>query len=146
MSAGIVSRLPGRLRLRATALRHSGRNTALCAELAGWPGVLSAEGSPRTGGILVHYDARQVEPAAFEARISDRLMDIAPVAPPPEPGQGQGQTLWRMNKYAKWGMLGSLSGTLIALTAGKKLHAAFGALHLLFLAVHLSNHRTKLLK
>lgn len=139
---GIVSRLPGRLRLRATGLRHPGRNAALCAELTGWAGVVSAEGSPRTGGILVHYDPRQIEPAAFEAQISGRLGEIEPAAPTPEPGQA----LWRMNKYAKWGMLGSLSGTLIALSAGKKLHAAFGALHLLFLAAHLTIHRTKLLK
>jgi hypothetical protein len=142
MSTGIVSRLPGRLRLRATELKLAAHNEALCRELMGWTGVLSAEGNPRTGGILLHYDIAQVEPAAIEARLSARLAEFVPA----HPAAGPGEMLWRMNRYAKWGMLGSLSGTLLALTVGKRMHAALGALHVVFLAVHLANHRNKLLK
>lgn len=144
MSAGIVSRLPGRLRLRATELKQAGRNAALCRELAEWSGVLSAEGNSQTGGVLLHYDATTVAPVVMEARVVARLGELAPV--PAAAETKPGERLWRMNRYAKWGMLGSLSGTLLALTVGKKMHAALGALHFVFLSVHLANHRSKLLK
>lgn len=151
----MTSRLPGRLRLRARELRQTRRNGALCEELRGWNGVVSVEGNPATGGILLCYDAGRVDQAAMEARLADHLATMlesgqtsSSTIPEKEAGtipeKEAGLTLWRMNRYAKLGMLGSLTGTLLALAVGKKLHAALGALHLAFLMVHLANHRTKL--
>lgn len=142
MNARIVSRLPGRLRLRAREWRHAGCNEALCREFLGWDGMLSAEGNANTGGILLRYDIGQVDPATMEARVAGRLSETRLPAADADPDE----TLWRMNRYAKWGMLGSLTGTLVALAVGKRAHAAFGALHLAFLLVHLANHRNRLLK
>lgn len=143
----MTSRLPGRLRLRARELRQARRNGSLCAELRGWDAVVSVEGNPATGGILLCYDASRVDQAAMEARIADHLaamLESAQASASASPEKEAGLTLWRMNRYAKLGMLGSLTGTLLALAVGKKLHAALGALHLAFLMVHLANHRSKL--
>lgn len=138
----ITSRLPGRLRLRSQDLRRKRRNETLCQELRGWDGVVSVEGNPNTGGVLLCYDAGQVDPAVMEARILECLGEKSAAAVENEAGQ----ILWRMNRYAKLGMMGSLTGTLLALAVGKKLHAALGAAHLAFLLVHVANHRKKLLK
>jgi len=145
----IASHLPGRLRLRHPTLRQASRNESLRTTLHGWDGVLSVTGNPATGSVLIHYDAVRLPPAEMEACVAAALRPplsddageaAARKAPPPS------DTLWRMNRAAKIGMLGSLSGTLLALAVGKKLHAAFGAAHLAFLAVHLTAHRKKLLR
>lgn len=144
MSVRIVSRLPGRLRLRGEDLRVSAANQALCRELLGWEGVVSAEGNPTTGGILLRYDVGHIDTEAMEAMVAARVDRATASVSVSEPKPDA--MLWRMNRYAKWGMLGSLTGTVAALAVGKKLHAAFGVAHLAFLLVHLSNHRNKLLK
>ncbi|CAO3432934.1 hypothetical protein [Azospirillum doebereinerae] len=145
----IVSHLPGRLRVRDSALRQASRNELLQATLRGWDGVLSVTGNPATGGVLIHYDPARLPSAEIETRVgatlrppvsggvNERAEDAKPLPAP---------TVWRMNRAAKIGMLGSLSGTLLALAVGKRLHAAFGVAHLAFLAVHLTTHRKKLLR
>lgn len=141
----IRSHVPGRLRLRSADLRRRSRNAAVCQTMSGWDGVVSAEGNPTTGSILLHYDPGRIDRADMEARIADLLPEPAPAPRAAEPaGIDFDETLWVMNRYAKWGMLATMAGSLAALAFGKKLHAALGALHLVFLAVHLVNYREQL--
>ncbi len=159
--SAIVSRLPGRLRVRDPGLRQPQRNEALRTELADWTGVVSVEGNPTAGSILLCYDVSRVSPSEMEARMIQRLeilrggsvaSEVKPEgagSDPSESGLGEngfGATLWRMNRAAKIGMLGSLAATLLALSVGKRLHATAGTAYLAFLLVHLANHRNKLLK
>lgn len=142
MGSVITSRLPGRLRLRSRELRRVSHNEAICRHFRDWDGVESVDGNPTTGGILLRYDVGRLSQEAMEARVLECL-EAKPEIPVKKEA---GQVLWQMNRYAKLGMLGSLTGTLLALLAGKKLHAAFGAMHLVFLMVHIANHRKKLLQ
>lgn len=143
----IASHIPGRLRLRHPSLRPAVRNAEAVSLVAAWDGVVSVEGKPRCGSVVVRYDPASIPPALIEARIGSM---VAPAggAEGPEAGAssvaGEGFSLWRLNRPAKIGMLGSLAGTLLALTMGKKLHAMFGAFHVAFLLIHLANHRKKI--
>lgn len=136
--------------MRAPELRQTRSNETACAEFGAWHGVVLVEGNPKTGSILLCYDVSRIQQQDMEARVAERLAVLlggVPAEEEPELAVPQGgQTLWQMNRYAKIGMLGSLTGTLLALAVGKRLHAAFGGLHLAFLTVHLANHRNKLLK
>lgn len=150
--AALVSRLPGRVRLRHACLRPAARNHALRDELAEWEGVVLVEGNPATGSLLIHYDVARVAASVMEARLGARMAALtapppaaAPAPAPARPVAASAPTLRRLNRAAKVGMLVSLSGTLAALSMGKKLHAAFGVLHLAFLLVHLANHRKRVL-
>lgn len=149
----IASHLPGRLRVRHPELRVASRNQVVQDTLRGWDGVRSVTGNPATGGVLIQYDAARIPPEDMVARIratlwppvsgnADGRAEIAEPIPVPTPIA----LSWRVNRAAKIGMLGSLSGTLLALAVGKKLHAAFGMAHLAFLAAHLTVHRKKLLR
>lgn len=153
----VASRLPGRLRLRGDALRQPRRNAELRTLFAGWDGVIAAEGAPATGGILLRYDPARVAPADIEARA------LAAVDPPPIPPQTPLAAV-RVSAAHRYpikppaikpvsarrlvniGMLASMAGSLIALAYGKKLHALIGVAHLGFLALHLVDHRRKLIR
>ncbi|WP_173983606.1 HMA2 domain-containing protein [Magnetospirillum sp. SS-4] len=143
----IASHVPGRLRLRHPSLRSPVGNAGMAAILADWEGVISVEAKPVCASILLRYDPAVISPAGLDARI------VALVEPgkagedgnPPASSDG-GLSLWTLNRPAKIGMLVSLTGSLLALAAGKKYHAALGALHLVFLLVHLANHRKKILQ
>ncbi len=146
---GIVSHVPGRLRVRHPDLRPPGRNAEVAVLLAGWDGVTATEGKPACGSIVLRYDPAQISPAEIEATVAalfvvGQAVEQAhlPSAPFPEGGL----SLWSLNRPAKIGMLTALAGTLVALSVGKKLHAVFGALHVAFLLVHLANHRKKILQ
>ncbi len=105
--------------------------------------------NPTTGSLLLRYDMARVRPQDIEDRVEERLKTLLDVHRPDEtvrPDPETGQASRRLNRSAKLGMLGSLTATLLALTVGKRLHAASGALYLAFLAVHLANHRKNLLK
>ena len=149
----IVSSLPGRLRLRGGALRGSGRNQTIQTELRGCADIVAVEGNPASGSILLRYDATRVSCEEMGARVLARFQASAgAVAPSPSPSPSPspethpGFSLWRLNRPAKIGMLVSLTASLLALTRGAKLHAAFGVMHLSFLTIHLLNHKKKLVK
>lgn len=150
-----ASRLPGRLRLRHPALRRPQCNAAALALLAGLDGTTLATGNAATGGLLLLYDHTRIAPAAMEAQVAAALGDmldpvpapvaavVVPVAPSPDKvlRGGRGRPV---SRAVNIGMLASMAATLLALAAGRKLHAAFGVAHLAFLAVHLAIHRKKL--
>lgn len=148
-----ASRLPGRLRLRHPALRRPQRNAAAVARLAGLEGTTLATGNAATGGLLLLYDHTRIAPAAMEAQAAAALGEILGLSPAPSPEPAPEKTPERMlrggrgrpvSRAVNIGMLASMAATLLALAAGRRLHAAFGVAHLAFLAVHLAIHRKKL--
>lgn len=146
--SAIVSRLPGRLRLRDPSLRPPQDNEALRTELGGWDGMVAVEGNPATGSLLLCYDIAKIPAHEMEARVAARLNTHLGLDQPEAPAVAAKErlTLRQMNRAAKIGMIGSLTGSLLALAVGKKLHAALGAMHVAFLMVHIANHRKKLLQ
>lgn len=150
----VASRLPGRLRLRGDALRQPRRNGELRALFAEWDGVVAAEGTPATGGMLLRYDPSRIAPADIEARAL-AVVNPSP-APPPAPIRAQAAHRYPIKppamkpasarRLVNIGMLASMAGSLIALAYGKKLHALIGVAHLGFLALHLVDHRRKLIR
>lgn len=143
----IISRLPGRLRLRGASLRGRSRSATIQAELQGWTGISTVDGNLAAGSILVRYDTAQIPPDVMEKRIADHFStSTAPETSASLPMVNSVLSLRQINRPAKIGMLISLTASLLALTRGRKLHAAFGVMHLAFLAAHLLNHRNKLVQ
>lgn len=153
----LVSRLPGRLRLRHDWLRRADDNGVFCATLAGWDGVLSAEGNAATGGVLVLYDPARLAPSDMEARVAACLAEMIGTATPPTPAAKPARRPRRnkiqgvlddgdIHRVVKIGMMATMGGSLLALAASKKFHAVLGGLHLAFLAFHLAKYRKKLLR
>lgn len=59
--ADTIHHLPGRLRIRMTALHRDACAAArACSLLGTCPGVLQVQASPITGSLLVHYDCRRI--------------------------------------------------------------------------------------
>lgn len=146
----IVSHVPGRLRLRRAELRAKGANAAAVAALSAWDGVLAAEGKPACAGVVLRYDPARLLPAELEQRLSVLFPEPEPQSEPaPKAERGGAGGVWslkKLNRPAKIGSLAALAGSLLALSAGKSLHAALGIAHVAFLAVHLANHRKKILQ
>lgn len=145
----IASHIPGRLRLRADALRRRTTSDALASDLRSWEEVSRVEANPRTGGMLVLYD-RSVGMEAFAARIAVACEGLRGAAEPAPPRRKSKARLifdlrdW--NRTAKIGGLASMAALLAVLPASRAAHAALGVAHLGFLALHLANHRKKLLQ
>ena len=143
----IVSSIPGRLRLRDRTLRDARRLETLRADLSAMDDVESVESNPRTGSLLVHYNAEGIAQGVFEARV--RLAMGNPcVATKPAPKVGAGGTARvKANRWAKRGMLASLTVSLLLAVAGaKRWHAITGMLFLHALVVHLWVHRRHLFR
>ena len=155
----IVSRLPGRLRLRHPSWRGAPALSALRDECLGWDGVLEAEANPASGSLLLRFDATRLPLAALEARLHDRL------GPPPgaarvpdrarDGGMGRAGSGWadrlpqpspQVNRVAKYGMLGSGALMLLALGVSTRLHAVAGGVYVALTLAHMLHHRRKLLR
>lgn len=145
----IASHVSGRLRLRHPGLRNPIRSDHVSALLRERPAVLSVEANPAAGSLLIRYDQALSAPERMEADLLD-LLAAAGLAANPAVDQSEKSeadrepAARRLNRYAKIGMLASLSASLAALTVGKRAHAAFGALHVGLLMIHLANHRSRL--
>ena len=64
--------VPGRLRLRAEALKQNAAKLAtVCAELAEVPGVRFTRPNPLTGSIVVHYDTSVLPPSTLLAGLQE---------------------------------------------------------------------------
>ena len=143
--------------MRGDGLRTRAGVSALCRRVEAWEGVVSVQGNPATGGVLLRYDPARIGAEAVEARLRQAFgageAPPAPVsapapAPAPAPTSPSLSPLTRrkVNQLTKVGLLVSMAATLLALQQGKKLHALFGGLHLAFLLVHLVHHRSRLLR
>lgn len=65
----IVSALPGRIRLRAPALRAPRTNERLQTAIAKFDGVRSVEGCAKSGSVLLFYDATKIDRSSMEAQV-----------------------------------------------------------------------------
>ncbi|MBI2306368.1 MAG: cation transporter [Rhodocyclales bacterium] len=139
----IVAAIPGRIRIRDGGLRQPDRQDRLHLALAALPGVLSCRGNPVTGSVVVHYDAARV-PAARMETLVEQAVDAELALPRDKAAIGR---RLRINRIAKYGMLGSLGASLALAAAGnKRWHAATGIVFVACLGVHLATHRRQLLR
>lgn len=139
----VASSIPGRIRVRDTALRQPDRLARLHATLQAVDGVHDVESKPATGSVIVHYNAAHFAPEAMETLVEQHV-DAELARPrskfPPS-------TRMRINRAAKAGMLGSLAVSLaLAATGNKRWHAASGLVFVACLGVHLTVHRRHLLR
>ncbi len=105
-------------------------------------GMLEFERNPRIGSLTVHFDRKIVAIEKLESTV-DLLVDRI-LQQPAQPGKSRRR---QINRYAKIGMLGSLTASLALLAAGQKRgHAIAGALFVASLSVHLGLHRKHLLR
>ncbi len=139
----VASRVPGRLRLRRETIRLPAINAALAREIASWEGVTRVEGKPATGSLLIHYDVERIGQEFLESRAIDLMATIngARVV-----SRRADSLLWALNRPAKIGMFGCAAGMLAALAFSARVHAVFGVAYLGLLAVHLANHRGRMVK
>ena len=83
MNLVLASSIPGRLRLRAAALRHAPALSRACEALQAHPGVVSVQANARAGSLLLHYD-----PALLPWRQAEnRLAAVAWAAVAPQDAQ-----------------------------------------------------------
>lgn len=74
----VAHRLPGRLRVRLPALRHSTEEAQqLIDELVRLEGVSQAQARLSTGSVLVHYDPDDVDEAEVIAHLTDAARAVA---------------------------------------------------------------------
>lgn len=139
----IVATVPGRIRVRDGGLRQPDRQDRLLGALKALPGVAACRGNPVAGSVVVHYDAGRVAAARMEALV-EQAVD-AELAQPRDKAAIAHRL--RVNRIAKYGMLGSLAASLaLAATGNKRWHAATGVVFVACLGVHLATHRRQLLR
>jgi hypothetical protein len=81
----VVHALPGRVRLRLPA--HAD-NEGLEQVVRALDGVAACTWSPRTRGLLVHYDPRLTDAATIADRVAGHAGIDAPAEPSAQPGNG----------------------------------------------------------
>ena len=139
----VASSIPGRIRVRDTALRQPDRLARLHAALQAVGGVLDVESKVATGSVIVRYDAARFAPEAMENLVEQHV--DAELARPRSKFPPSARV--RINRAAKAGMLGSLAVSLALAAAGnKRWHAASGLVFVACLGVHLTVHRRHLLR
>lgn len=142
----IVSRLPGRLRIRHANLRNNEKLASLCADLGAWDGVIDVKGNPTAGSIVVYYDDHVISSETIEALASARIAEFVGAIIPRETGEKVEFSLARMNRPIKIGMSVSLAATVGTLAISKGAHAAAGGALLVFLLLHMATYRRTLLR
>ncbi|MFM8442918.1 MAG: HMA2 domain-containing protein [Methylococcus sp.] len=139
----IVSSLPGRIRVRAPALRRQSHAQHVKAALARLDGVTRVESNPNASCIVIHFDPARVVIEEFDTLVEKTIDDA--LAKPLTIGRRP--TRMQVNRYAKVGMLGSLATSMALAASGqKRWHAITGAVFLGCLGVHLGVHRRHLLR
>jgi len=139
----IVSSLPGRIRVRDRVLRNRVRLERLEAALIKIEGVTSLQSNSGAGSVVLHFDAARADAERLEAAV-DTAVDAVLATPLPA---GKRSVKMRVNRYAKVGMLTSLTTSLVLAAAGqKRWHAVTGAIFVACLGVHLGVHRRSLLR
>lgn len=139
----VASSIPGRIRVRDTALRQPDRLARLHAALQAVDGVHDVESKLAAGSVIVRYNAARFAPEAMETLVEQHV--DAELARPR--GKFPPSVRMRINRAAKAGMLGSLAVSLaLAATGNKRWHAASGLVFVACLGVHLTVHRRHLLR
>lgn len=160
----IASSLPGRLRLRAPALRQTTARRTLADRLMSLVGALDVVENPRAGSLVLNYDAKRVDATTIERAAvgAARALGMVPsTGKPPKVVTKQARTSApspakravspslrvRANRVAKRGMLGSLMVSMALAAAGsRRWHVISAGAFLAFLALHLTVHRRHVLR
>lgn len=141
----IVSSLPGRIRVRDSALRNQARIELIEANLIRIEDILAIDSNIKAGSIVLHFDGAKTDSTALEAKI-EQAVDQALSAPLPSSRRPRSVKM-QVNRYAKIGMLGSLTTSLaLAATGQKRWHAVTGGIFVTCLGVHLTTHRRSILR
>lgn len=147
----IVSRLPGRIRLRDPLLRQAKPSARLAAALGALNGALTVDANPIAGSLLMYYDTTRCDRAQMEADVA--ALAAAELDAPAQPAPrsttrpSRRNVARAANRAAKIGMLGVFPLTLaLAASGNKALHATAGGVFTLLLLVHWTVHRRHLLK
>jgi hypothetical protein len=142
----IVSSLPGRIRVRDKALRNQTRLEKLEAELRRMEGFTSLQTNLGAGSVVLHFDAARTDAATLETAV-EAAVDAALAAPLAKSQAGPSSLKRQANRYAKAGMLGSLTTSLALAAVGRKRwHAVTGGVFVACLGVHLGVYRRSLLR
>ena len=138
--AAVTCFFAGRLRLRHPALRAPDRAEAARARLAATPGVHAVTVNPRTGSLLLEYDA-----AKPDAELLVRDL-IGAAAPKPDRRRNGGMRRTR-SRLLNRAMLAALAGTTgLALADRTRAHTLEGGLFLILNALHVYEYRRNLLR
>lgn len=79
MNNAYVHHVPGRLRVRAAAVRGSEEKAAAVkALLESTPGVRSVTANSLTGSVTIHYDRQVADHSKFTALLSERGYFVGP--------------------------------------------------------------------
>ena len=141
----IVSSLAGRIRIRDRHLRDKTQLDKLANELLKIPAISELQCNPRTGSVVVHFDANIIDIATLETQIEAAVDKVlAAFLKSPQLSKKQ------VNRYSKIGMVGSLAVSLAFGLARKKRwrrwHIVGGYLFLANLGVHLIIYRKTLFR
>lgn len=138
----IVSYIPGRVRLRAAALKNPETMQSVLEMAQGFEGVLSVEPNPRSGSLLVLYDPALIDEAMLQqaaAAFADHFGT--------EEARSGGRGLPRCLQGGRGELnllLGALGLTVASLALGKGAHAALGGLFCLLSAKHVYERRQRM--
>lgn len=158
-----ISSIPGRLRVRDTAWRHSSQLTERAAHIRQQPGIKSVEENLNTGSVLVLFDPLQTRQSELDHLLGLKLAatpkaprtsvpaapkSVASAAPSlPRAARRKRPLRMEVNRVAKMGMIGSLGVSLgLAAAGATKGHALAGGAFLAALATHLTVHRRHILR
>lgn len=138
----LVNVVPGRIRVRANALRDPEVAQRVEAEVAGTPGVDDARVNRGAASLVVLYDPERVDVDALERRIE--VLCRNPRRKPTPRRSQLGRTLNLANKAA---MTTTLAGSVAYAVIGKKKpHARLGAAFVALVGLHLLRNRTTLMR
>lgn len=134
--------MPGRIRVRAAALRDPATLARVEPLLAALPAVRSTRGNRAAGSIVVLYDAEAVSVREMSAQLAPCLLDLATVEP-----SGDRPCRDSINRCVKLASLASLGVSLSFAAAGsKRWHMVSGGVFLGLLGAHLVMNREALLR
>ncbi|MBZ8138910.1 hypothetical protein CLD22_03220 [Rubrivivax gelatinosus] len=141
------------MRLRDTRLRSAAVADAVGAALQALPGCRSLRTNPGAASLVLEYDAAVRDEAAMHRAVLDAVAPwlaaaaaAAPAAAAP-PTRRPLSRKRRVNRWAKYGMMATLGGSLAAAAAGARAaHVLTGAAFLGFLGVHVVGYRRTLLR
>lgn len=140
----IVSYIPGRVRLRASALKDPENMQTILDMAKGFEGITSVTPNPATGSLLVLYDPGVISEEML-TQAAAAFEDQFPEEPQPACGPGialpdclQGQR--GENRM----LLGAMGMTVGALAFGARAHAVIGGLFCLLAAKHIYERRAQM--
>ena len=130
--AAVTCFFAGRLRLRHPALRAPDRAEAARARLAATPGVHAVTVNPRTGSLLLEYDAAKPDAELL-------VRDLIGAATPKPDRRRNGGTRRTRSRLLNRAMLAALADRTRA-------HTLAGGLFLILNALHVYEYRRNLLR